>query len=402
VTFRQLAPWAFLLLVGCQEKLTAPADCPALCPGGIAQVFEEVVYPISGSDSSFRGYVQPYNSAALLASNGLQGQEQRAIMRFPALNDSVSVRDTLRSYVVDSVALSLTVMARDTNVNGLQLDLYRLPPTIDTATTFADVDPSFSPTNLVTQIPVADSVNAGVVRVVLQGPDLAKVALGPTDGGVLALGVRVNAPVITGVRLGAIGSLGGVFTTYATADIPDTGTAKLRTFALPAAFGSYVPAIQQAADPTMLSIGGEPSARAIMRFELPARIKDSANIVRATLELTPVTPIEGLPTDPLHLQGRAVLADLGAKSPVNNAAGRVPEDTVESGTSGTVSLEAVRLVEQWIGLVSQPAALIVSVAPEQEAATFSRPVFYSSLAADSAVRPRLRISYLLSFPFENP
>jgi len=323
-------------------------------------------------------------------------------MRFPALNDSVSVRDTLRSYVVDSVALSVTVIARDTNVTGLQLDLYRLPPTIDTATTFADVDPSFSPTNLVTQIPVADSVNAGVVRVVLQGPDLAKVALGPTDGGVLALGVRVNAPVITGVRLGAIGSLGGVFTTYATADIPDTGTAKLRTFALPAAFGSYVPAIQQAADPTMLSIGGEPSARAIMRFELPARIKDSANIVRATLELTPVTPIEGLPTDPLHLQGRAVLADLGAKSPVNNAAGRVPEDTVESGTSGTVSLEAVRLVEQWIGLVSQPAALIVSVAPEQEAATFSRPVFYSSLAADSAVRPRLRISYLLSFPFENP
>jgi hypothetical protein len=402
VTFRQLGPWAFLLLVGCQEKLTAPADCPALCPGGIAQVFEEVVYPISGSDSSFRGYVQPYNSAALLVSNGLQGQEQRAIMRFPALSDSVTVRDTLRSYVIDSVALSLTVIARDTNVNGLLLDLYRLPPTIDTTTSFSDVDASFSAPNLVAQIPVADSVNAGVVRVVLQGPDLARVAFAPTDGGVLALGVRVNAPVVTGVRLGASGSLAGVFTTYATADIPDTGTAKLRTFALPAAFSSYVPPLQQAADSTMLSIGGEPSARAIMRFELPARIKDSANIVRATLELTPVSPIEGLPTDPLRLQGRAVLADLGAKSPVNNAAGRVPEDTVDSGTSGAVSLEAVRLVEQWVGLVSQPAALILSVAPEQEAATFSRPVFYSSLAADSAVRPRLRISYLLSFPFENP
>jgi hypothetical protein len=402
VTFRQLAPWAFLLLVGCQEKLTAPADCPALCPGGIAQVFEEVVYPISGSDSSFRGYVQPYNSAALLVSNGLQGQEQRAIMRFPALSDSVTVRDTLRSYVIDSVALSLTVIARDTNVNGLQFDLYRLPPTIDTATSFSDVDASFSPPNLVAQIPVADSVNAGVVRVVLRGPDLAKVAFGPADGGVLALGVRVNAPVVTGARLGASGSLAGVFTTYATADIPDTGTAKLRTFALPAAFSSYVPALQQAADSTMLSIGGEPSARAIMRFDLPARIKDSANIVRATLELTPVAPIEGLPTDPLRLQGRAVLADLGAKSPVNNAAGLIPVDTIESGTGGTVSLEAVRLVNQWVGASPQPATLILSVAPEQEAAIFSRPVFYSSLAADSAVRPRLRISYLLSFPFENP
>jgi hypothetical protein len=402
VRFRHLAPWAFLLLAGCQEKLTAPGDCPALCPGGVAQVFEEVVYPISGADSSFRGYVQPYNSAALLVSNGLQGQEQRAIMRFPALSDSVTVRDTLRSYVIDSVALSLTVIARDTNVNGLQFDLYRLPPAIDTATSFSDVDASFSPPNLVAQIPVVDSVNAGVVRVVLRGPDLAKVAFGPADGGVLALGVRVNAPVVTGARLGASGSLAGVFTTYATADIPDTGTAKLRTFALPAAFSSYVPALQQAADSTMLSIGGEPSARAIMRFDLPARIKDSANIVRATLELTPVAPIEGLPTDPLRLQGRAVLADLGAKSPVNNAAGLIPVDTIESGTGGTVSLEAVRLVNQWVGASPQPATLILSVAPEQEAAIFSRPVFYSSLAADSAVRPRLRISYLLSFPFENP
>jgi hypothetical protein len=49
-----------------------------------------------------------------------------------------------------------------------------------------------------------------------------------------------------------------------------------------------------------------------------------------------------------------------------------------------------------------PAALMVSVAPSLEAGTFSRPVFYSTRAADPAVRPRLRISFLRTFPFENP
>jgi hypothetical protein len=39
--------------------------------------------------------------------------------------------------------------------------------------------------------------------------------------------------------------------------------------------------------------------------------------------------------------------------------------------------------------------------PALEGGSFSRPVFYST-RADPAVRPRLRLSYLLAFPFENP
>ena len=33
---------AGLALAGCQEKLTTPADCPTLCPGGQPQIFDEV------------------------------------------------------------------------------------------------------------------------------------------------------------------------------------------------------------------------------------------------------------------------------------------------------------------------------------------------------------------------
>jgi hypothetical protein len=402
VILRRFLPLTLVVLCACQEELTAPGDCPALCPGGVAQVFDEIIPAITGADSSFRGYVQPYAAAAMLVSNGLQGQEQRAIMRFPARSDSVAVRDTLRGYVIDSVVFAFTILARDTTQSGLQLDVYRIPPSIDSTTTFAELDPAFSPEDLVAQIPVPDSVKTGLLRAVLLGPDLAKIVIPPADAGVLALGIRLTAPVTTGVRLGAGGSGAPAFVTYATLNVPDTGTAKLRSFPLTPQFSSFVPPIQQPDDSTLLSVGGEPSARALIRFALPARLKDSATIVRATLELTPVAPINGLPTDPLRLQAKAVVADLGAKSPVNSAPGRVPADTIESGSSGPVAMEAVRVVEQWEGTSTQPQALMISVVPDLEAASFARPVFYSTRAADPAVRPRLRISYMLSVPFENP
>jgi hypothetical protein len=85
--------------------------------------------------------------------------------------------------------------------------------------------------------------------------------------------------------------------------------------------------------------------------------------------------------------------------------GRVPLDTIEPGAT-SVNLEAVRLVEIWLGSTSAPATLVLAMAPltgtDVEAASFARPVFFSTRAADPAVRPRLRISYLRRFPFENP
>jgi hypothetical protein len=117
--------------------------------------------------------------------------------------------------------------------------------------------------------------------------------------------------------------------------------------------------------------------------------------------LTPVTPLGGLLTSPDTLAARALLADVGAKSPVNSTAGRVPLDTLDLGAT-TVSLEVVRLVELWLGNTTRPSSLMLSMTPAIEAASFTNPVFYSSRAADPAVRPRLHISYLLSFPFETP
>ena len=397
-----LALLAAVVLSGCQEKLTAPSDCPALCPGGSPQVFDEIVSPIPGSDSSFSGYVQPQAAPGLLVSNGLLGFEERAILRFPSRAESVVVRDTARTYTIDSVALAFVLLARDTTLTGLRLQVYRLPVAIDSTTTYAGVDPAFVPESLITTVDLPDTLKSGTIRTVLSGPDLARVQIAPADSGELALGLRLDAATPTGVRLGGAASgTGGAFITYATLDVPDTGTARLRTFGLSATFNSSLKPVVSVLDSTLLYVGGEPSSRALLRFELPPHIRDSATIVRATLELTPTTPIVGLPTDPARLQARGVLADLGAKSPVNSAAGRVPADTIETGAT-SVNLEAVSVVQLWLGATPLPSALVLAMAPDLEAASFSRPVFYSTRAADPAVRPRLHISYLRAFPFENP
>jgi hypothetical protein len=254
---------------------------------------------------------------------------------------------------------------------------------------------------------VADTMRRGPIRTVLTGADLNSVAIPAADSGVLALGLRIDSPGTTGVRMGSsASSTGGVFVTYATLNVPDTGTAKLRTFSLAATFNSYVTPPQPIPDSTLLAVGGEPSSRALLRFALPPLIRDSAVIVRATLELTSVAPISGLPTDPARILAKQIVADLGAKSPVRAGVGRSgllppPVDTVEVGAT-TMNLEAVRLVETWLTPTTRPAALMLSFAADLEAASFSRPVFYSTRAVDPAVRPRLRISYLRQFPFENP
>ena len=126
----------------------------------------------------------------------------------------------------------------------------------------------------------------------------------------LAIGIRIAADSPTGVRLGALaGGTAATFTSFVTLlDVPDTGTVRSRpTIARRTAFNTFVTQNPLLPDDTLLTVGGEPSSRALLRFGLPDAFLDSTTIVRATLELTPVRPIFGLPTDSAPLQAVAVV-----------------------------------------------------------------------------------------------
>ncbi len=350
-------------------------------------------------DSSFTGYVGRGGGKALLVSNGLPASEDRAVYVFASRSDSVSVRDTVRAYAIDSVQLSFSLVARDTLVTGLKVFVFRLPPTVDSTTTFTDVTAQMVPATLIDSILVPDSVHTGVIRTLLSGPALDRVAIPLGTGGVLAVGLAIAANSPTGIRVGSTaGSNGATFVTFATVDIPDTtSTIKHQSLSRSTSLNTFVTQTPLVPDPNLLTVGGEPSSRALIRFDLPPVLKDSATLVRGTLELTPVTPILGLPNDPAAIVARAVLADLGAKSPVSGDS--IP-NTLAVPQVDTVRIEVTRLIQAWQDTNPRPPAIFLSLQPE--AASFSRAVFYSTRTADSTVHPRLRVTYVRAFPFENP
>ena len=225
------------------------------------------------------------------------------------------MRDTFHTYIIDSALINITIVARDTLVNGLKLYLYRLPSTVDSTATFADVDPLLSPANLIDSIAVPDSVNTGTVGAPLSGAELSQIALAGADS-TLVIGLRMTAEVGTGIRVGSLASgTAATFTTFVTVDIPDTGSVRNQSLSRATAFNTFVTQNPIVPVDSLLTVGSEPSNRALIRFGLSNGFLDSATVVRATLELTPVQPIIGLPNDPSALQALAVVGDIGAKSP---------------------------------------------------------------------------------------
>ncbi|HET7471000.1 MAG TPA: hypothetical protein VFJ81_15050 [Gemmatimonadales bacterium] len=415
------ARWCIAVAIGvgivsaCQERLTSPGECPELCPGGSPQVFDTVIPAVAGLDSSFPGatdwaagggYVNRGRGTALLLSNGFPGSEDRPIYRFAPRSDQIAVRDTFRTFTVDSAQLNLTLVARDTLVGGLTLFLYRIPSGVDSTVSFTGVEPFLVPANLIDSIVVPDSVHTGTVVAKLDPTEVGRVAFAGTDS-TLAIALRMTASAPTGVRVGSLASsTSATFTSFVTLDVPDTGSVKHQSVSRPTAFNTFVTENPVVPVDSLLTVGGEPSSRALVRFGLSRSFLDSASIVRATLELTPVAPVYSLRGDPSFMQAVPVVGDVGAKSPISSdsIALRLGTDTLPLVLSDTIRFNVTRHVQVWQASSARPQSIFLRIAPE--AATFARAQFFStrSHAADPSVvvAPRLRITYQRSFRFETP
>lgn len=385
---------AVLLASACTQKLTTPGDCPALCPGGQSAFRDTVIDADVGLDSVYSGYSSPLDAVALLASNGGIYGQSRAVVKFLRRGDSLTVRDTSRSFTIDSVLIQVTLQKRDPTVTDLVLEFYRLPRSFDTTTSFATVDGLMTPENKLGELPIANSAGSGLQQIRLIGADLAKVAFTPLDSTALVIGVRMRASGPSGVRFGSLlsGAESPLFTTFVHANIADTALQRQVINRNPAQ-NITVRSPDAAPGAGVLPLGGFPASRAFVRFTLPAYIRDSARIIRATLELTTSEPTFGIPGDSTFLDVRAVLSDFGPKSPVaSNALGSA---VVKPGQT-VYSIEVVPVVQLWQGSTPLPSIVRLGITSEQ--ATFLRPLIRSTRAVEG--RPRLRLTYRLPFAFE--
>ena len=395
--------------VACQRELVAPGQCPETCPGGSPVIIDTVLTPILDRDSTFIGYVQPGEGVALLVSDG-QLLNSRAVVKFLPVSDSLLVNDTLRTFQVDSVGFRIGLLARDTAVTNLEILLYRIPSDVDSTVTFADIEPFLADSALIGSIAVDDTTFTDVFRLVVSdSATLDLLRLVPADSGVMAIAVAMLASQPSGISIGSVaaGGSGPLWQTFVTIDsIADT-TLNQRTISRITQFNTFVTENTVPINLDFLTVGGAPSARSLVRFDLTSRLgsRDSSQIVRATLKLVPTAPIPGIPNELATLRVRGVQSDIGAKSPrcgfsTGSLCGTwvvtgLIEVPLVAGSSDTVSIEVSDLVRGWQGERGSARALFLELAPE--AASFTRPEFGSSRTP--GFTPTIELTYVLPLPF---
>jgi hypothetical protein len=150
-----------------------------------------------------------------------------------------------------------------------------------------------------------------------------------------------------------------------------------------------------------IAFGGIGGARTYMRFEIPAIVLDSVQIIRAELQLTQrPSRFLGGNRDTLTLVTHPVVAgpavtDVYTASQFLGSPASFPVDTLRliPRDSGVKSVEIVRLVRVWriVGAERTPRALVLRAA--QEGLLAGEVNFFSS-EGPPEVRPRLRLTYV--------
>jgi hypothetical protein len=158
-----------------------------------------------------------------------------------------------------------------------------------------------------------------------------------------------------------------VVTRFVTVDSLATGTEVERSDARQPLFDTFLfpPPPPPVGD--VLLAGGAPSARSLLRIDLPAAIVDSSEMVRSTLIIVPSEATLGAPGDTFLLRAEALSADFGPKSPLlgSTIEGLVLGTTeVVAGTMDTIRIDVTHIMRPWRTDASLPRSFMIRVVPE--------------------------------------
>jgi hypothetical protein len=428
---RWLAVAVLLVMAACTEEFTSPGVCPQFCPGGSIQV-RDTVLSIIERDSAFAGYTPRYQGGGMAAAE-LPSVRSRPYFTFPTIPTRLKPIGTDTTTVpisVDSSRLRLAIVRRERSATNLELKLYQIPRTSDSTSDFASLDTYFNAaaidsvnvSDLLSRPPITDTAtihiwgdtiqtdSAGHVLVVAGTDsvllvyfslDTLKVPFSVPDSGQFGLGVRISADSNASLSLGANESVsnGPVLKWFYHYTVPDSAaTVKHDSTTRSPRFDSFVFDPPTPALDSNLAVGSAPSERSLLRFAIPAFLRDSFDVVRATLNLVPVAPFAGAASDSLQILARPIVSDFGGKSTLSGTTGLFGHVTLHPGTTDTVTMEITDLVRAWAQDTVSAKGLFLGQSPE--AASFTEIRFYSSRTP--AFAPSLHITYVKRFPFGQP
>jgi hypothetical protein len=429
-----------LAALACYQDPTSPAQCPAFCPGGRLATVESLLATSVERDSSFQNYVAAQQSALLLATD-LPGIDSRPIFESVPITTRVQIDTgtdtTTGPLVLDSMQLTLKVLRRSAGARNIRLAVYQLPLGLDSTTTLAGLAPSFAAVplrvvnvdSLVTlpgkldsatgdSVLVVDSLrNAITVRLKFQA---SQIAFRVADSGKVALGIRASADSVASIAVESNRSgAGPQFVWYARVDSagvivrPDSLPKKFAVSQPAGArFNSFVFTAPPVTIDTNLTIGGVPSTRSLLRIVLPRALRDSTQIIRATLLLVPTGLAPVTTPESVFVQARRVAADLGAKSPTTPDTLVANSAPFRGAPTDTVRVELTTFFRQWqLDTAAVTAVYLSLLAVDRtdstrlagfrpfnfDAETFEALRFFSSRAP--AFRPAIQLTFVRRLTF---
>ena len=402
------------VIAACAEDYEGGAACPALCPEQNVVVFDTVLDPVE-IDTTITGFPTHGTEAELLLARRGDTVDTRPVIRFDTLpiyyNSGSSTGDTVIQ-VIDSPYVKLRINRTASKfTQPVTFEVFD----VDTATgdsAFAEQDTStalerllFRPDRLIGSITLDTAQITDSIRIPLDSLTLLNKILGLQR---LRIGLRASSAGPVQIRI--IAYEGGDPAVVRFFPSADTAFAAVTVFprsevprlqpTLAADLTDYVHVFRfpPVPDGTFLTVGGVPGRRTIIRFNLPSRIMDSSNILRATLELTqrPVVSVDDtakLTIYPLVVTAGKHITDLARSAFLTNAP-NAGFDSVQfaPGDSGVRQIEIVNALRAWSLPISGSAqrGLVLRAGPESLDPRFVS--FFSSRAAAS-LRPRLRVSY---------
>ena len=400
-----------VLVAACTDKIDGGGACPDLCATQPNAFKDTTVYAVE-LDTTISGFPTLGLSTSILLANRPDTIESSAVIRFDVLPTSFTPNntgDTVTITTVDSVFLRVVIDS--TGARGaaqVELQAYDVDTT-ETSPTSAVIRSLFRPDRLIGSVPITTVAARDTVRIPISKTVLQKKL---TDKSRFRIGIRLAGVTSSQIRI--LQQTSGFASPLLTFDPSNDTTYLPRAVSPSTTFGGIASEELLAAsvfsllikgtpdaDAQTLSVGGLPSRRSYMRFNVPARILDSSTVVRAELILTQ-RPVRGIdPKDtiavvPLIGVSSTLVTDIRRAmelaAPGLFSSPRLDSLLVFPSDSGAKSLNVLGVIRNWTALPTTVYRALIFRSSHEGSEPAEAHFF--SIEAPLSLRPRLRITYL--------
>ncbi|MEO7363532.1 MAG: hypothetical protein ABI120_24590 [Gemmatimonadaceae bacterium] len=407
---------AIALAVGvaaCTDDLeNGGAACPALCPAQ-PNTFRDTLIDAVDLDTTIAGFPTLGLGSSIVLANRGDTVQSYAVLRFDLYPTTYlpnrSATDSLPITTVDSAFLRVIIDstgargAAQVELQAFDVDTTDSNPSTATLRSLFRADRLLG-TTPITTVAARDTVRIPISKSWLEAKIAAKarIRIGVRLGGNSSAQVRIVQQSL-GLASPEITFDPNTDTTYIPYGIsPNTAIGGTTPEQLLAAAISPLTIIGTLdAGAQTLSVGGLPSRRSYLRFNIPQSILDSSTVVRAELLLTQrrnfgVDPTDTIGVVPLIGISSALVTDIRRAMELA-APGFFTTPSLDSlliipSDSGVKTLNVLGVFRNWASLpISVPRVLVLRSSNEGAQPAEAR---FFSMEAPASLRPRLRITYL--------